>query len=240
MQIHGQSSGYYAIRHSSRFREYFWNFPTPGTSARTQAPYHGKSEEQLMQLTQAKLLMPEFKVAENLLKLYWTYVHPHLPMLHRSLVERQFRMLWVGHKPDGKPGRTHANQALPYALLYAMFAVASRYAEDVPSCDSFSYWPAGDEYAQKAKDILEADFPTSRISSVQAWTLLAYRDIGCGAMVSSWNRVGTAVRIAQDIGLYKDVDKWGLPISRFTWEDKQTRYGQSDDMFTSEVADLIR
>lgn len=32
-----------------------------------------------------------------------------------------------------------------------------------------------------------------------------------------------AIRMAQDLGLFRDVEKWFLPIQRFTHEEKQTR-----------------
>jgi hypothetical protein len=42
-----------------------------------------------------------------------------------------------------------------------------------------------------------------------------------GGMSASWMYTGMAIRLAQDLGLYRDVDKW--PVQRFSHEEKQTR-----------------
>ena len=34
---------------------------------------------------------------------------------------------------------------------------------------------------------------------------------------------GMAIRMAQDLGLFRDVEKWFVPIQRFSHEEKQTR-----------------
>lgn len=95
--------------------------------------------------------------------------------------------------------------------------------------------------------------------SVQALLLMAYREIGTGGMSASWlftgmgmsafRRLGrgvltspsAAIRMAQDLGLFRDVEKWCvlrsrrprhcaltslrrfLPVQRFSHEEKQTR-----------------
>lgn len=32
-----------------------------------------------------------------------------------------------------------------------------------------------------------------------------------------------AIRMAQDLGLFRDVEKWFLPVQKFSHEEKQTR-----------------
>lgn len=42
-------------------------------------------------------------------------------------------------------------------------------------------------------------------------------------MSSAWMTAGMAIRMAQDLGLFRDVEKWFVPIQRFSHEEKQTR-----------------
>lgn len=45
---------------------------------------------------------------------------------------------------------------------------------------------AGQDYLEKARTILNFDYGSSKLVSVQALLLLAYREIGTGAMSASW------------------------------------------------------
>lgn len=64
---------------------------------------------------------------------------------------------------------------------------------------------------------------SSKLVSVQALLLMAYREIGTGGMSASWLFTGMAIRMAQDLGLFRDVEKWFLPVQQFSHEEKQTR-----------------
>lgn len=70
---------------------------------------------------------------------------------------------------------------------------------------------AGQNYLDAAKKILNFDYGSSKLVTVQALLLLAYREIGTGAMSASWLFTGMAIRMAQDLGLFRDVDKWYAP-----------------------------
>ena len=69
-------------------------------------------------------------------------------------------------------------------------------------------WNAGDSYMEDAKIILDTISVQSRPSTVQALLLLGYREVGIGAMAEAWLYIGAAVRMAQDLGLHKNADKW--------------------------------
>ena len=59
-----------------------------------------------------------------------------------------------------------------------------------------------------AKVILDSTYAQSRPSTCQALLLLGYREVGIGAMAQAWLYIGMAVRMAQDLGLHKNADKW--------------------------------
>ena len=69
-------------------------------------------------------------------------------------------------------------------------------------------WTAGDSYMEDAKTILDNTYAQSRPSTCQALLLLGYREVGIGAMAQAWIYIGMAVRMAQDLGLHKNADKW--------------------------------
>lgn len=100
----------------------------------------------------------------------------------------------------------------PTLLLLAMFSIAARYSaptsSEVPPPERDCVWPAGDQYLEDAKVILDASYAASRPSTCQALLLLAYREIGIGAMAQAWLYVGMAVRMAHDLGLHKCADQW--------------------------------
>ncbi|WAR62885.1 hypothetical protein PtB15_15B473 [Puccinia triticina] len=109
-------------------------------------------------------------------------------------------------------------------LLLVMFSISSRYSDRSSNAPiEGQYWNAGDNYLEKAKQMLNLDYGNSKLTNCQSLILMAYREIGAGAMAESWLYTGMAIRMAQDMGLFRDVDKWFMPVKKFTYEDKQIR-----------------
>ena len=88
-------------------------------------------------------------------------------------------------------------------LLLAMFAIGARYAafgkSDTPIPPEGEMWTAGDQYLEDAKVVLDRTYASSRPSTCQALLLMAYREIGIGAMAQSWLYVGMAVRMVRNL-----------------------------------------
>lgn len=74
--------------------------------------------------------------------------------------------------------------------------------EALPMPQSGHMWAAGDGYLERAKEILDKMYATSRPSTCQALLLMGYREIGIGSMASSWLYIGMAVRMVSDFGYY--------------------------------------
>ncbi|KAH8924892.1 hypothetical protein BT69DRAFT_1332618 [Atractiella rhizophila] len=219
VRYHGRSSGLYLISKSSRYRDFFWQFPSTGFWP----PSEGKvvkTEEEILVEAQATDCLPDRPTQDHLLDLYMTYVHPHYPLLYKPHILRQYRA-WATSQSGGA---TPSNIGkIPTLLLLCIFALASRYSDsDAPRKDG-KYWTAGEEYYNAAKRILNQEYGSTKLVTVQALLLLAYRQIGIGAMSESWLYVGMAVRMSQDLGLFRDVDKWFMPVNKFSYEEKQTR-----------------
>ena len=116
-------------------------------------------------------------------------------------------------------------QRIPTLLLLVMFSIAARYSStDGPPPAPGEMWNAGDSYMEHAKVILDNIHTQSRPSTVQALLLLGYREVGIGAMAQAWLYIGMAVRMAQDLGLHKNADKWsGVGKVLFTDAELQER-----------------
>ena len=111
--------------------------------------------------------------------------------------------------PSGSQASVGRPQRLPTLLLLAMFSVAARYSSSgAPPPEPGQMWTAGDSYMEDAKAILDSTYAQSRPSTCQALLLLGYREVGIGAMAQAWLYIGMAVRMAQDLGLHRNADKW--------------------------------
>ncbi|GAA5998630.1 uncharacterized protein JCM10292_007114 [Rhodotorula paludigena] len=221
VRYHGRSSGLYLISKSQRFRDFFWQFPSAGVWPPADNRVL-KTEREILQLADAEDPLPDMSTQTHLLSAYWTYVHPHFPLLYKVSFMRQYRHS-LAHPHSTEPSTPAGTGKVPMVLLLSMFALAARYCDLEEARKDGKYWTAGQEYLDKARRILNHDYGSSKLVTVQALLLISYREIGVGAMSSAWMTNGMAIRMAQDLGLFRDVEKWFLPIQRFTHEEKQTR-----------------
>jgi len=271
VRYHGRSSGLYLISASQRYKDFFWQFPKPGL--RPAAPLHRSLENlSVMKLVNPLELLQNQEMMYHLLDLYWTFVHPMMPILYKSEFMNQFHNLmenvdiikrarphwslnqiWCNAmcsnsssidesltEPSEQPSPSSIHQQdhemeppvsglgptnrISILLLLVMFSISSRYSD---RCSSMpiegQYCNARDDYLEKAKQMLNLDYGNSKLTNCQSLILMAYREIGAGAMAESWLYTGMAIRMAQDMGLFRDVDKWFMPVKKFTYVDKQIR-----------------
>ncbi|GAA5858288.1 hypothetical protein JCM1840_001131 [Sporobolomyces johnsonii] len=221
VRYHGRSSGLYLISKSQRFRDFFWQFPSAGVWPPAEGRVH-KTEREILQLADAEDPLPDLETQHHLLQAYWTYVHPHFPILYKVSFMRQYRH-WLANRNSTEQSTAFGTGPVPMVLLLTMFGLAARYCDLDEARKDGKYWTAGQEYLDKARRILNHDYGSSKLVTVQALLLISYREIGTGAMSSAWMSAGMAIRMAQDLGLFRDVEKWFLPVQRFTHEEKQTR-----------------
>ncbi|KAF8240532.1 hypothetical protein L208DRAFT_1427978 [Tricholoma matsutake] len=193
-------------------------------------PKTGEDEQMTAQL-------PDPAVQEHLLDLYFTYVHPSFPVVHkRAFFEAIKNGIDIPHTPDDIPISTatattssppfhQRRHRVPALLLLAMYALAARFTPSpppppppspptpspctpTPTTPTPPMWPAGDDYLDKAHLLLDTSYATSRPATCQALLLLGYREIGIGAMAQAWTYVGMAIRMAQDLGMHRSADGW--------------------------------
>lgn len=238
VRYHGKASGLYLLdskeRRDSRNEGGIWRFPParvwPPLPVDKRRALHRNGIENDEHLSK----LPDSETQEHLLELYFTYVHPSLPVIHKKTFFEVFRPGQSSCESPGSPQSPNSSsssspfnrrrQYIPTILLLAMFAIAERYssAHSPPPPQDGSMWAAGDGYLDSAKVILDSTYANSRPSTVQALLLLGYREIGIGAMAQAWVYIGMAVRMAQDLGMHRSADGWarvGLGGKLFSeWE----------------------
>ncbi|KAF9918041.1 hypothetical protein BX616_010512 [Lobosporangium transversale] len=154
--------------------------------------------ENIIAQMESEMTMPPRDLAEHLIELYFTYVHPNIPVLHRPTFMRQYRNL----DPLKKP---------PRALLNAMFAIASRYSTN-PEIIGNDPEAFGDEYFSRAKRLIDLEYEVPRQTSIQALLLMVtYRFTSAKSGGRVWVMLGMATRMAQDLGMHRNSARWHLP-----------------------------
>ncbi|TBU22427.1 fungal-specific transcription factor domain-containing protein [Dichomitus squalens] len=226
VRFHGKMSGLHLLgvkeRQDGRNEGGLWRFP----KARVWPPLPPSARASQRQSEDFAPRLPDLATQELLLELYFTYVHPVLPIVHKRTFMDDFRN---GNMSSDSPysgaesvysdaaspvsaSSPHrlSRRRVPTLLLLAMFSLAARYSSRTaaPPPEDGSMWTAGDEYMEDAKVILDRTYAASRPSTCQALLLLGYREVGIGAMAQAWLYVGMAVRMAQDLGLHKSAEKW--------------------------------
>ncbi|EJU01612.1 hypothetical protein DACRYDRAFT_100452 [Dacryopinax primogenitus] len=222
VRYHGKASGLHLLSRSERHREGIWRFPP----ARVWPPSENhvvKTEEEILSSANARDCLPSLSQQQHLIDLYFTYVQPVLPIIPKRQFMELFRERMASS--DANSPADNVRGRIPTLLLLAMFTVAARYTTtDTPLPIDGKMWNAGDKYLTAAKLILNEKYASSQPETCQALILLSYREIGIGAMAQSFLYTGMAVRMAQDLGLHRSMEKWHpAGQSRFTEEEKQTR-----------------
>ncbi|KAJ7103261.1 fungal-specific transcription factor domain-containing protein [Mycena belliarum] len=226
VRFHGQTSGLHLLARSTRTDRRkdggIWNLPM----ARVWPPVTDPT--QLIQEEDMEIELPPPQIQEHLLQLYFTYIHPAFPVIHKSHFFSEYNRRHAspphGYSPTPKP--ECAQQSSPLLLL-SMFAISARFSDqDTPLPPKGKMWEAGATYFQLATKILAKVMHRSRPSTCQTLLLLGYREFGIGSMEQGWIYIGMAIRMAIDLGLNCNLGEWKSSNSEqtlFTTEETQTR-----------------
>ncbi|CAG8637385.1 4521_t:CDS:2 [Dentiscutata erythropus] len=139
---------------------------------------------------------PPKELCDKLLDTFWKYFHHHMIFIDKLDLMEKYNNL-------------EAN--IPsIVLLYAIFAIASKKL-DTPEVRKDSNKPstAGEEYYNRAREILRNEFEQQTIATVQALLILSVYDRDSTTSVT-WLYTGMAIRLAQDMGLHRDSAKWNF------------------------------
>ncbi|TFY70003.1 hypothetical protein EVJ58_g92 [Rhodofomes roseus] len=206
IRYHGHASGLPLLARSDHPRgankaDGFWKFPSV------------KQEEVPDRLDGYReannhVQLPPLEVQRHLVDLYFAWVHPFLPVVHKQQFLSDFPLRDGSESPDTDPAH-NSTQKINKLLLLAMFATAARYGtEALWHSMGENQSSAGAKWASGAREIINNVFQCSRPSTVQALLLLGIREFGLGSMEQGWLLTGMALRMAVDLGLNRNADKW--------------------------------
>ncbi|KAI9313937.1 fungal-specific transcription factor domain-containing protein [Dichotomocladium elegans] len=152
--------------------------------------------------------------SDRLMKIYFAYIHPGLPIVNKVLFLKQYRRE-LGDYP-----------AAP--LLNAMYGSAARYIEnckifgDKVLPDDTEDWDNKEGWSESLFDNLLAHVRgrySPCVATIQALVLGQYHRASLDEkMASGWLLNSAATRMAQDLGLHRSSESWDIPES-----DKETR-----------------
>ncbi|KAI8051767.1 fungal-specific transcription factor domain-containing protein [Thamnidium elegans] len=178
----GKSSGYYLLQNSRTFQNGAFHFANYGNRPRHEKRSSNRSDPSEL---------PPKDLSQHLITLYFNHFYPFLPLFYK-------RDLSV-------------DQPISPLLLNSIYAVASRISPDVRvRSDPTSPDTAGDIYFERAEKLLDASYDLPSISTVQALLLLASHQHGRMKSARAWLYSGMAFRMAQDLGLHRNCDRWNI------------------------------
>ncbi|KAJ7497502.1 fungal-specific transcription factor domain-containing protein [Mycena latifolia] len=138
-------------------------------------------------------VFPETDLIISLLDLYFSNVHPTLPLLHRPSFERSVA--------EG----LHLRNYQFGATLLAVLAVASRYSDDprvfVPGANSTL--SSGWIFFDQVQVIRKSLFDEPSIYEVQLYCLITLFTLGTSSPQASWLYLGLGVRFIQERGEHR-------------------------------------
>ncbi|TPX33152.1 hypothetical protein SeMB42_g07511 [Synchytrium endobioticum] len=154
---------------------------------------------------QAPSLSPE--VAAELVELFFHYVYPVLPLVHKNTFMR-----------------TYTNESP--LLLNAMYALSARYStHPAVRTNPAAMYSSGDVFYVRARELVDnyMDVPSS--TTVSALLALAMYAAGSGRGSAAWMYSGMAIRMAQELKLNvePEFEEAYAASGRLSWLERETR-----------------
>ncbi|ORY02156.1 hypothetical protein K493DRAFT_312150 [Basidiobolus meristosporus CBS 931.73] len=192
----GTSSGFYLLRQTDRYQKGVFKM-------RSCAP-------EKLNLTEFKdsefnpSLLPSSKLFGYLLETYFNCVNPIFPLLHKA--EFLDRLGDIDAEP-------------PFFLLNSILAIAAVFISSETILTKENLTP--ETFYERARMLLDRTYEVSSLENIQALILLGiYQHITYSGM-RAWLYSGMAIRMAEDLGLHRNPEKWD--IEGLTQQEKETR-----------------
>ena len=175
----------------------------------TDAPLFGSLS--LRQTTDSSLqvdnVLPPRKPADHLVSLYWRYIEPLEPILDQERFFRSYQTLFTGSELD-------CNERIFISTLNAVFALSTQLQEmTLPEQRD----EASKTFFQRAWSLLRPETIVWEYGSLELvqCLLLMSRYLQCTKdLHHTWMAVGSAVRIAQSLGLHVPDKPSSSPLNR--------------------------
>lgn len=152
--------------------------------------------------------LPTTETMGHLMDVYFQYVHPVLPMLHKATIYEQL----------------YRQETLPPYLFYAVLGLASRFSGD----PAFRNPQPGAErppctiFYEQARSLIKDEYDHSQIATVQSLLLLSIQQLGFCESQKAWLYIGMAIRMAQDLGLNRELTEQEQSQNR-RWAEQRKR-----------------
>ncbi|KIY49708.1 hypothetical protein FISHEDRAFT_72344 [Fistulina hepatica ATCC 64428] len=223
VRYHSRASGLYLLGARDRFDRRneggIWRFPKGRLWPPLPANRLDFSRPQLRTEEELWSRVPTGQRLDHLLDLYFTHVQPSFPIIPKhAFLEACKQRETPPQSPGDRPSCARRPRQDHLLLLLAVCALAARYVDPIPpsrygspSSGIPEMWDAGDEYMADAKLALDLCYLNPRVATCQALLLLAYREVGLGSTTNAWIYSGTAIRMAQDLGMHRNADDWVRP-----------------------------
>ncbi|CAG9986794.1 unnamed protein product [Clonostachys byssicola] len=147
--------------------------------------------------------LPTRRVADGLVKAFWEYLHPLLPILHKPTFMKSYRLQWVG-EDEACPSHSSGGQDDPPFLstLNIVFAISCQFSDQITTTRKRVF---ADTFYRRSRRIFAdelLDYPT--LATVQLLLLTGVYLQSTAHANRCWNIVGSAIRTAQSLGLHLD------------------------------------
>lgn len=166
-----------------------WKPPAPYRAPRPAVPPFDSPRPEL----------PTRATTEQLLKSYYSSVHTMFPILHWTTFQQCIDDLY-------RPGGLQAAPASFVASFFAVLAVGSLYSPEAAVHRSV----LGSELAEASSRMIDAWHNDYALDHARTQLLMALFLYEANMKSAAWTWLGTAVRIAQDLGLHSEVGSWTI------------------------------
>lgn len=146
--------------------------------------------------------LPPRREADALLQVYWEYVHPIYPFLHRPTFERRYQSLWSGETTDESGSTlTGGSEVNSVALSNLAMALACQYSDRQSSASTLA-----DQYFNRAQEVLgykNQDRAELTLQDVLISLLMAQYLQSIGNLHRAWDVIGKGLRTCYRLGLHQ-------------------------------------
>ncbi|CAO3663486.1 unnamed protein product [Rhizopus stolonifer] len=180
LRYYGKSSGFYMLRANKNVGDKLFHF---------------NSKKHLPTLLNVDPLeMPPRDLSDHLIQLYFKNSYSLLPLVHKKTFIQALER----------------NQVAPL-LLNAIYALASRVSSDPRvRTDPLKPETAGDAFFERARILLDLEWDSFKIYTVQALLLMSSHQNGALKTTRGWLYSGMAIRMSQNLGLNRNCDDWNI------------------------------
>ncbi|KAJ7079144.1 fungal-specific transcription factor domain-containing protein [Mycena belliarum] len=188
----GASSGFMLVKNVINIKEEYVGRPLVTHPRRpeywTIRPWEARPNDQ-----PPRYVFPAQDLIHSLIKLYFTNVHPTLPLLHRPSFERSVAE------------SLHSTNHQFAATLLAVLAVASRYSDDprVFVAGSNATLSSGWIFFEQVQVVRKSLFDEPSLYEVQLYCLITLFSLGTSSPQASWLYIGLGIRFIQERGEHR-------------------------------------